>query len=651
VSGVLTLAGVDSDPVRSREHILLATIIEGAWRAGRDLDLATLIREVQSPGFDRLGVLDLESFFPARERRELSFRLNNLLAAPGFGAWLEGEPLDIDRLLRGDDGRPRLSIFSIAHLTDVERMFFVTMLLGEVVGWMRTQAGTASLRALLYMDEVFGYLPPTASPPSKTPMLTLLKQARAHGLGLVLATQNPVDLDYKALSNAGTWFVGRLQTERDRDRLLDGLESARGGARWSRGELASTLAGLDRRVFFMNNVHEDAPVLFRTRWAMSYLRGPLTRREIRRLVEQGTANAVEVPPPAAAGGRAGAGAGPEPGGGGSAGGGPAGGSTIVPATAADRPIVPPELDERFVPVAASRMPPDARLVYRPALVATARLHHVRAAFDLDVWRQTTLRLTLAGDVDDAAWEEAERLERAPGSLPSDPPARAAFADLPPAVLRASERARWRKQLIQFLYREETLAIHRCRELRAISAADESMSAFQTRVAQLAREARDLQVEKLRKRYAPRLVRLEERRRRAAARIEREQSQYDHQKLQTAISIGATILGGLFGRKVASARSIGRATTAARGMGRAAREHEDIGRAAQSLERIDAELEELEAGLAREIEALRAAHDAGPPALETIEIRPRKSDIQIDGLALVWMPWSVDADGIATPAWA
>jgi hypothetical protein len=318
--------------------------------------------------------------------------------------------------------------------------------------------------------------------------------------------------------------------------------------------------------------------------------------------------------------------------------------------ALDRPIVPPELDERFAPVAVSHAATGARLVYRPALVATARLHHVRATLELDAWREVTLRLMLAGDAGDVDWQEAERLDRAPGPLVGEPSAGAAYAELPPAALRATDRRRWQKRLVQFLYREETLAIHRCRKLRAVSTAGESASAFQARVAQLAREARDLGLEKLRKRYAPKLARLEERRDRAAARIEREQSQYEQQKLQTAISIGATILGSLFGRKVASARSIGRATTAARGMGRAAREREDISRAAEELERIDARLEELEAELAREIEALRAEHDAGPPGLETIEVRARKSDIQIERMTLVWMPWSVDADGIATPAW-
>ncbi|NOR14463.1 MAG: DUF87 domain-containing protein, partial [Candidatus Aminicenantes bacterium] len=215
VSGLLALLGIEADPIQSREHILISNILYQAWLESRDLDLTSLINEIQGPPLIKVGVFDLDSFFPQKERLELAMRLNNLLASPGFSVWMQGEPLEIGRLLYTPQGKPRISILSIAHLSDSERMFFVTVFLNEVIAWMRAQPGTGSLRALLYMDEIFGYFPPTAAPPSKAPMLTLLKQARAYGLGVVLATQNPVDLDYKGLANAGTWFIGRLQTERD----------------------------------------------------------------------------------------------------------------------------------------------------------------------------------------------------------------------------------------------------------------------------------------------------------------------------------------------------------------------------------------------------------------------------------------------------
>ena len=303
VSGLLALMGVNADPITGREHILLANVLDHSWRAGRDLDMAGFIHAVQSPPFDKVGVIDLETFYPAKERFALAMKLNNLIASPGFAAWMEGESLDVSSLLYTREGKPRVSILSIAHLSDSERMFFVTILLNELLAWMRTQPGTSSLRAVLYMDEIFGYFPPTANPPSKTPMLTLLKQARAFGLGIVLATQNPVDLDYKGLSNAGTWFLGRLQTKRDKDRVLDGLEGAREatGQSFNRQEMDQLLSALGNRVFLMNNVHEDQPQVFQTRWALSYLRGPLTREQIQTLMaprKQAQAKATQAQEPA-----------------------------------------------------------------------------------------------------------------------------------------------------------------------------------------------------------------------------------------------------------------------------------------------------------------------------------------------------------------
>jgi hypothetical protein len=291
-SGLLALLGIDADPVRSREHIFLSNVFDAGWRAGQNLDLHRLIQFIQRPPFNKIGVLDLESFYTAGERYKLAMSLNNLLASPSFAGWLRGQPLDIPAMLYTREGKPRLAVVSIAHLDDAQRMFFVTILLNGILSWVRTQPGTSSLRALLYMDEVFGYFPPLANPPAKRPMLTLLKQARAYGLGCVLATQNPVDLDYKGLSNAGTWFLGRLQTERDKARVIEGLEgaSAEAGANFNRQQMEATLAALGKRVFLMNNVHDDQPVVFHTRWAMSYLCGPLTRGQIKTLMDPVRAN-------------------------------------------------------------------------------------------------------------------------------------------------------------------------------------------------------------------------------------------------------------------------------------------------------------------------------------------------------------------------
>ena len=287
VSSLLSLVGVDADPIQSPEAALLGAVFNHCWAAEQSLTLESLIRNIQKPAFGKIGVIDVDSFMSEKERQKLALKFNNLLASPGFSTWLEGPPLDVKRMLYGEDGKPQVSIFSIAHLSDAERMFFVSLLLNQMLAWMRTQKGTTSLRALLYMDEIYGYLPSSAYPPSKKPLLTMLKQARAFGLGVLAATQNPVDLDYKALSNMGTWWLGRLQTERDKARVLDGLEGAAadGGGSFNRKEMEELLAGLDSRVFLMNNVHDDAPTVMHVRWVMSYLCGPMTRGQIKGLMD------------------------------------------------------------------------------------------------------------------------------------------------------------------------------------------------------------------------------------------------------------------------------------------------------------------------------------------------------------------------------
>jgi len=446
VSAVLALAGEDADPLQSREHILLSHIVERAWGRGEDLGLESLIRSVQSPGFDRVGVLDLDSFYPEKDRFALAMKLNNLLAAPGFEAWLEGEPLDIGSLLWTDAGKPRIAILSIAHLSDAERMFLVTLVLNELLAWIRTRPGTASLRAILYMDEVVGYLPPTRMPPSKPPLLSLLKQARAYGLGVLLATQNPVDLDYKALSNAGTWFLGRLQTERDKARVMDGLDGAAAFAETglTRREMDRILGGLESRTFLLNNVHEDGPVLFRTRWAMSYLRGPMARPEIRRLMEPRRA----VTPKR----EAEAGPGPEP---------PAP-STEPAIRAAQRPVVPPGVEEVFVRAAAATGP------YRPALLAEVDLHYSRSGLGLETWQRVVCLSPLPAEVPPNPWEATVTHDSV--DLSDAPEEGREFAELPAAAARPASYRTWKSALKGYLYQNRRLEVLRCKALKLVSEA-------------------------------------------------------------------------------------------------------------------------------------------------------------------------------------
>ncbi len=382
VAGLLGLLGIDADPIRSREFILLSALLDAAWRKGESLDLAALIRSVQKPPFEQVGVFDVESFFPAKDRTELALRINGLLASPGFEAWLDGDALDIQSLLYDAQGKPRIAIISIAHLNDAERMFVVTLVANELVAWMRRQSGTTSLRALFYMDEVFGYFPPGAMPPSKTPLLTLMKQARAFGLGVVLATQNPVDLDYKGLGNAGTWFIGRLQTERDKARVIEGLLGSDAAGGMDKAQLEAAISGLPQRTFLMRNVHDAAPVMLRTRWALSYLRGPLTSAEIARLQAGRPATDSSSPADAitAAPGNA-----PQ---------------RAAPSIAAQRPIVPAGIPEKFLAAAGNQ-----GVEYEPHVGARVRAHFVDAKAGIDAWENWYYLAPLTAQ--GPAWEAAE----------------------------------------------------------------------------------------------------------------------------------------------------------------------------------------------------------------------------------------------------
>jgi hypothetical protein len=644
VSGLLALLGVDTDPLRSREHILIAKVLEGAWAAGRNLGLADLIREIQSPPFDAVGVFDLESFFPADDRLGLAMTLNNLLASPGFAVWREGDPLDVGALLHGPDGRPRVSILSIAHLSDPERMFFVTMLLNEIVAWMRTQPGTRSLRAILYMDEVAGYLPPVAAPPSKGPMLTLLKQARAYGLGVTLATQNPVDLDYKALSNIGTWMLGRLQTERDKARLMDGLASADAGSQLQPEELGELLSGLGSRTFLLHNVHEDGPVLFRTRWALSYLRGPLTREQIQRLhKESGGAEAAGAKagsaPTAAAHAKTAAPRTPRP----SSPPPAASPASSSPSSAEaepppSRPLLPAEADERFMPVERTG-PPGAALRYRPVLHGEVTLHYANARLDIDRWETAAFQAPLEDTLRGTPWGEAVAVDPSGLSERREPRVGVPFAPIPGSLQRPKAWPRFGKMLGSHAYKERPLLLWKSASPKGTSRPGETRGDFLARLQQVQREDRDLAVEKLRKKWEARLARMQEKLRTHEARVDREEAQYASAKTQTAISLGSTVLGALFGRKLGSA--VGRATTAARGASRAATQREDVVRAEAKVEETRSELAELEARFREELAGIRDAR-LDETRLTELLVRPRKSDTTVDQLCLVWEPWWVGA---------
>ena len=636
VSGLLALVGIDANPLESREHILLATLLDRAWRGGENLDLAGIIQQIQNPPVTKLGAIDVESFFPSKDRFALAIRLNNLLSAPGFASWLEGEPLDIGGLLHSPTGKPRISIFSIAHLDESQRMFFVSLLLNETLAWMRTQSGTTSLRAILYMDEIFGYFPPVANPPSKKPLLTLLKQARAYGLGIALSTQNPVDLDYKGLSNAGTWFIGRLQTERDKARVIEGLQGASlsGEAHLDPSRLDKTLSALKNRVFLMHNVHEDEPTVFQARWAMSYLSGPLTRDQIKVLMDTEKASvnsATTTVRPAGAGQIT---------------------SSLPTADSgysAQPPVLPPQVAQYFVPLRGT-CPNGAQLVYLPRVLGIGGVRFADKKLGVDSLQPVCWMAGITEPVGSVDWQDPQTSELTESELETTPRPQALFGSLPSKGVDAKSAAAWQKSLAEAIYRLQTLSVLQSPSLDQYSNPGESERDFRVRLQQAAREKRDEKKADLIKKYDVDIAKLEERHRKALQKLATEKSQMQSHFWDTAISVGATLLQSLLGRKRLSMTTIRKGQTAARSAGRAMKEKGDVTIAEDSVEKIKADCAALDDKLKADIEALQTTIDPLTEKFETVVLRPKKTDISVRLAALAWLPQWKLPDGTLQAAW-
>jgi len=562
-TSLLGLAGMDADPVQSREHVLLSNLLTTAWQKGQSVDLSGLIEQIQSPPFERVGALQLEAFYPSKDRFKLAMQLNNLLASPGFSAWLEGVPVDIASFLHTPQGKPRVAIFSLAHLSDSERMFFVSLLLNQTVAWMRQQPGTTSLRALLYMDEIFGYFPPVANPPSKIPLLTLLKQARAYGLGVVLATQNPVDLDYKGLSNTGTWLIGRLQTERDKERVLEGLEgaAATAGGKFDRSRMGEILAGLGNRVFLMNNVHDDAPVTIESRWTMSYLRGPLTRDQIKKLMDPVRSSV-------------------------------SGGTSSGPKA----------------PAAAT-----VSVSSEKSVTGTATVRFADAKNKIDYEAEVTFVAPLNGRTNAPDWEESSP---ASGSPEGEPPA--------PNLAKT-----WQRDFAAWLANNQTLEVYQLPRLKTCSEPGESERDFRARIAQLLREERDGEVAELKGKYAPKIVALQDRLRRAEATGQKQQEQASQAKINTVLEIGTSILGAFLGG--GRRTSMTKIATAGRAATRVYTESQDVSRAKETAEAINQQLAAVQSELEAEVTSLQSSYDPAQQQIETITLRPKKTAVVVKSI--------------------
>lgn len=639
VSSLLSLMGEDVDPLTSRPYLLLQAIVMDQWKRGEGLTLEALIGAVQAPELTRIGVMPLESFYPAKERQELALKLNGLIASPQWARWQEGEPMDIDAMLYTPEGKPRVAIVSISHLDERERMMVTTLLLTRLVSWMRRQPGQSALRAVLYMDEIAGFFPPVAAPPSKAPMLTLLKQARAYGLGVVLATQNPADLDYKALSNMGTWFIGRLQTAQDRERLATGLA---GSAGVDEAELMSLLSKLPARTFYVHNVHASQPALFTTRWTMSYLAGPLMgaalqawndaargRDETEREGDD-TAGAKEGETRAESASVA-----RDP-------------ASVPPAREAESPWQGADEKTLASQGVLNRMPPVApEGMIHYYVLNPAPAHYVAKVLgQVDVFyedekagvketRSWGYWLDVPMAPEPAEWANAVRLAADAFALSSEKPESATFGALPEGMTKTVRKS-WEKRLKDYVYAYERLPLLYDGATKLYQRSGESEKDFALRVDGERRRLRDEQMAKLKETYAKKLERLTEKVRKAELAVDREQSQADAARQSTWVNVGSAILGGLLGRKAISRTNLNQAGRSMRSLSRQKEQETDVKRAEENVLAAEEAVRALEEELEGELRALQKRFDETADEWTQKEIKPRKADIAVRDLLLVWV---------------
>lgn len=625
-SGILSLLGQDPGPL-SREQILLTSILEHAWRAGQNLGLADLIQAVQQPPVRRLGVMDVDTVFPAKDRMKLALALNALVASPTFEAWTRGDPLDVQQLLYTPEGLPRVAVVSIAHLSDSERSFFLSLLLSEVVSWTRSQTGTSSLRALVYIDELFGFLPPVAEPPTKKPLMTLLKQARAFGVGLALATQNPVDLDYKALSNAGTWFVGRLQTERDKARLVEGMTAAAPGAATA-AELNDIVGRVGKRTFLLHNVHAKAPTVFQTRWVLSYLAGPLSRDQLARLSQAGSApvlaDAPSSGPHATAAAVQASALAAQP---------PAPTATGVPA--AGRPFLPPDVPQLFAPLVSA----SEGATYFPQVLGVADVHYVSKTHGVDETRRITRLAELREGVVELDWNDGAESELSLERMASEPAAAVSFQPLPDVAMDTRAVKSWDSLLQRWLRVEGALSLLRFSPLKLVAEPHESEQQFRVRCMQALREQRDAEKEKIRRKYQSRETTLERRILQRRQAVERNSQQAQGSTLDAAVSVGGALLNAFLKKRAPSASSIGTAVRRSTNVGK---KQGDVQRARDALAQAEAEMAALQKELEAELSALAQSQlHADELELETVSIKPTSRDVLVRYVGVLWVPYRME----------
>ena len=639
VSSLLSLLGIEADPINSREHILISNILLDKWNKRESTDLATLIHAIQSPGIDKIGIMRLEDFYPQSDRNKLAMQFNNLLASPSFATWLEGDTLSIQDLLYTADGKPRISVISLSHLNEEERLFIVSIILTKVVSWTRSQSGTSSLRALLYMDEIFGYFPPVSNPPTKQPLLTLLKQARAYGLGVVLATQNPVDLDYKGLSNIGAWFIGRLQTEQDKNRLLDGLKSADGAGNLDVKELSDLISAMPKRTFLVNNVHEEGLELFQTRWAMSYLAGPLSRNQIANLDQD-----KSVAKPASASSVK---ASLNP-------------TNVVEVSVSDVDAADANKDvtavNTYVPnvhkdITQAYLLPNENvenIVYQASLYADVDTLFEDKKSNINTREQSSWNTPISTGLLAVDWAQSTGAEITPSSLTTEAETGATFLELPASTSNKTVFNEWRRDLETYIYNEQKLTLYTNPLSELVSQPGEEKREFLLRIEQTLRENRDEDIADLKVDYHKKLNSANEKVRKAEAKVEREEGQQAQSRTSTLINIGTTLLDSFLGTKKFGKSTMNKAGQAARSASRTSQQSGDVARAKEDLQvAIDA-VAKLETDLEQDLNALSEKYSQASTEVAEFVVTPLKKNIDIRAYSLVWLPYAQDVNGSLRP---
>lgn len=609
VSSLLALIKVKGDPLTSKEYLLISNIFIHLWKKGISITLEELIGYVTNPPFDKIGVLPLKSFYTQTQRLNLAMKLNTVLASPSFSAWTEGEPLNIKDLLYTKDGKAKVSILSISHLDDSQRMFFVTLFLNKYISWMRQQSGTSSLRALLYMDEIFGFFPAISNPPSKKPMLLLLKQARAFGVSIILSTQNPIDLDYKGLSNIGTWFIGRLQTKQDKERVMDGLLK-NDEASLNKKEIENLLSNIQSRVFLLKSAHEDRVKLMQTRWVLSYLKGPLSKKEVRTLMadkkNELKPSEKEVKKEIAEKKQA------------------------VNFNNSNTNVVQSVVAEDIKQYYNVNTPFGKEIVYTPYIIAKGTVKFVNATRGIDISNTFKERFILDEESESLDLTRGEDFDYETNLFDKKPMEQSRFISLPSYIEELKTLKTLEKAYSNYLYRTHKLELYKCKELKVESKPNESLKDFKVKLVNIIREEKNEAVEKLRAKFGTKSDRLQAKYEKLLLKLDKEEADVSAKRTDTAMSFGMAVLGSFFGG--GSKRKFNRGISSAT---KIAKEKADVRRVENGIIQVQNDMEELKNDLSLEINSIKEKYTLDNYKIETFYIKPRRSDVFDIEVALLW----------------